>query len=330
MEEIKYLPDLPKEVLLNIFSYIDWRSINNLMITSKELYFFIKRNFYKFEKIVKLYSLCIEEVLEKNSEKTIQITYINVKRQTAVNSFKIISLKPSELNVFESFLQRVDFSVLKNLFIFLNNQTNFIDVLNRYITCESVFICIKIFLCDHEGNIHIPFTLLSKFTRVKNLSISLDYPLKIAPPPSLFPISNSLRHIKIDEGNGVEIIDFHTIQRLVESNPEIYDIKINSTLKDKYRDIAKGIRCGQIKRRVKFCTHTIIYAKFIVNEEDDCFLSLKNYLQYVDHENVNDFSYYDDDGKKIDYECLVFYTGDLICQKCGEKDTLCVMLLREF
>lgn len=224
---------LPNEILLVIFSKLDWRTIQSLKKTCKKFYTIIEGNLKYIEKPM-IHDLYIYEFIDNNDNKKMHANFSFIKQDflnnNGENKFGKCNLTNTSIDDLEYFIKRLNIKKFNNITITVQSDTKFFEIFNEYSNEEVI---IKN-LCLSVNNLEDSQNFIKFLNKLKNVEIieliNVCLAKKNSIPSDFFiPTVNNLIYFSVKECKCTTFVNKKMIQKLLFNNPNMFKISFDST-----------------------------------------------------------------------------------------------------
>uniref|UniRef100_A0AAF5D5J5 F-box domain-containing protein n=1 Tax=Strongyloides stercoralis TaxID=6248 RepID=A0AAF5D5J5_STRER len=232
---------LPEPFRIQVLKNIDWKSLKNAKLVSKEMYFTIEANHHLMNKpqVKSLGIYCDKKVDEKE---VIRVRFNIFSEDYFLNRrLKVIHFE--DLKEYEHFLREFNFSIIDYLHFRISESSDVIRIFNKYYTGGNY---IETVVFDDTGEIGKKSandfsSLISKIKDVGKMYLTLNFPQQSLPDDFIFPKMGSLKELSIEEKSGTRLITSNMITNIIDNNPEMDFLKISSESKSLYMKTSEHI-----------------------------------------------------------------------------------------
>uniref|UniRef100_A0A0K0EWA6 F-box domain-containing protein n=1 Tax=Strongyloides venezuelensis TaxID=75913 RepID=A0A0K0EWA6_STRVS len=287
------LTSLPSEILLIIFTNLDWRSLEILKLTSKRLYNLIEYTYLptKFVKELELRSY-------STVDNSLRISFAikTNKHQIEINDIPFyIKEKYPHIDKIERILEKYCLRSVPKINIHVKDDSIVFDLLNRYFQYDTEVECLKIFI--EKSPVFKSFSrFMDKMKYVECLIIEcLCFNNQKISSNYTFSIEKDLKKLIINECRCCAFVNQKMIMQLFENNPNIKLVKMNSNSDDIDKLIINYVTSRPDKEDNGKCHHPLfkLYLPFneerIVKSEFNRLFSSKSYI-YQDYKNKESYN----------------------------------------
>uniref|UniRef100_A0A0N5BQE1 F-box domain-containing protein n=1 Tax=Strongyloides papillosus TaxID=174720 RepID=A0A0N5BQE1_STREA len=238
------LLSLPKHLQLDIFSNVDWKSIINVKSVCKELNILIEQNIQRLQR-PKIYFMDIDYGRQINSSSEIIVSYAicrdeqengtnyNFRRETKKIFF-------SNLNSYEDFLRKNDFSRLNQLCFDIDKNTEVVRLFNNYFNGGEHLKDVNFY--DYGGeerrDANDVLEFIHKTRNTEYMSLVLNFPNQEMPKNFVFPVMNSLNRLYIEEKNGTKFMTKEIMRGIINNSGDNFALAISFQDEGIYSDVA--------------------------------------------------------------------------------------------
>ncbi|CEF67583.1 F-box domain-containing protein [Strongyloides ratti] len=316
---------LPTEVLILIFSKIDWRNLFNIKKVCKVFYTVIENNL-KFLQKPRLRKLLINSITENdNICKTIFTFEYDKNKKISINNFNV-NLSKTEKKIYEVeyLLGKMDFDNIDEININIHGNTIIFDILNCHLPSnlkiEELHIKIKnspIF----EG--FIKFIEKIKYLNTMNLK-HLCFGGQKIPFNYIFPKINGIEQLYVKECSKTKFFNIKMFENLFFSSENLSQFAIFSEIMNIEFSVIDAIRKKQDfehKEKCKQVYYSIVLPYRIAMYT---FEKLKNHykentLTFDEDLKIHDSIYVSTECRKcqtVDYIHFVYYRPEFYWESC--------------
>uniref|UniRef100_A0A0N4ZGC2 F-box domain-containing protein n=1 Tax=Parastrongyloides trichosuri TaxID=131310 RepID=A0A0N4ZGC2_PARTI len=258
---------LPNEMLVEICRRVDWISLQNLQLVSKEFNEVIQKNLSTMKK-PKVNSLWIVYKLNDNEEKiNLQVYIIHEKKLKLKNCLTIkigfTNLICNSMEIFEFYIERLNLSRMKLFCIHIKGQSRVVEIINKYIKYK-IHVKRLILNIDQSPILTSLIELLSKLNYVKKLYISrLCFDHQNIRTDLKLSLPNSLKSLMIKECKCTKFINTPMIIEIIENNKNLKKISIISNTTSYKKKIVNIMKKRQKDNSENMCKHDNYSLSFI-------------------------------------------------------------------
>uniref|UniRef100_A0A0K0EWE2 F-box domain-containing protein n=1 Tax=Strongyloides venezuelensis TaxID=75913 RepID=A0A0K0EWE2_STRVS len=312
------LLSLPPEILAKIFSYITWNELVNVKLSARKFYFVTEKYLKDMQKPklcrIKFLNGCFPDDYKDRIKITFSILITSANRIEDINEIeKELRLLPSELGQLNSFLQKVDLTLLNYLDFSLDNYTKVMQIFSDYFNnpniMDSIHVDVTIFRKD-PGN---TLSFLQKIQKVKKLKLDLRFPYIKISRDFIIPVKNSLLELEIEESLNTAFINPRMINYFVENNPNLTSYYLCYEKFGPLKMVIETIAKAELSRRNNGCFHREIFIRIEYGTDEILFALIR----YFYSEQFPYKSRYVQPG-------VILYKGKSKCPVCGEFDIIAI------
>ncbi|CEF66659.1 F-box domain-containing protein [Strongyloides ratti] len=247
---------LPEPFRIQVLKNLDWKSLINAKLVSRGLYLTIEKNinFMDRPKIKNLGIYCDKKLDDKE---IIRVRY-SIFPENCILRKRLKVIHFEDLNEYEQFLQKLDFSKLDYLHFRICDTSDVVGIFNKYY-CGGNYI--ETFVLDDTGesekkNANNVLNLISKIKDVGKMYLTLNFPFQKLPMSFMFPEMGSLKEFSIEEKNGTRLITTKMIINIINNNPGMAYFKVSTDSESFYMKVTECIFELEAFNMENRCSHT--------------------------------------------------------------------------
>uniref|UniRef100_A0A0N5BBL9 F-box domain-containing protein n=1 Tax=Strongyloides papillosus TaxID=174720 RepID=A0A0N5BBL9_STREA len=308
---------LPDDIKNIIFSKLNWKTLDNVRLTCRELYLFLYHNYRRINK-QGLGIMCVYCHKWKPNTEIIGIKYKpcivtpNNDDDYLLRSPKRVHF--TDMYMYKTFIQRFDFTNLVRLQFVINTKTDVVKLFNNCFNGKS---CLKEVVLEYTGlpdeesiSDILEFILKAKDTKTICLRFAVPKPNK----------NEEFDFIKLNglEGtnnnnNTVESSSARVIGKLIYNSPSNCRIEVTTQIDSFYFNVMESFFETEKSTEENVCKHTSEKTLYF----GDCSMAQKDIIKdvFVKYNYETACTSYGDGSK-------LYLTGLKNCPSCGTSDSL--------
>uniref|UniRef100_A0A0K0E3F2 F-box domain-containing protein n=1 Tax=Strongyloides stercoralis TaxID=6248 RepID=A0A0K0E3F2_STRER len=245
---------LPVEILINIFSKIEWKSLINIKKTCKRFHIIVENNLKYLQK-PKLRRLFASSIIQNESKIKVEFTFhFDRDKEISINEFNIDLSKTMIKTIkIDYLLERMDLNKVQEIFIDAIGDTIIFDILNRHFPLN--FKIRQLYITIKNCPVFQSFVkFLKKINSLKNMyikhlcfgdqKISSDY---------IFPNINGIKQFYIKECPKTKFFNIRMLKNLLNFHKNLDQITILSELVNLEFDMINIFRNKQTLKHKEKC-----------------------------------------------------------------------------